>query len=284
MEKNKKNLILIITLVVICLMGVCTYCLIVRNNMNKDNKQEVDSNQNSESANSDYLKEEDYIQLIQNSLNGKSLEEKTISNSLIEELFKAVGGYQKKLTTYSVIDLEKDLLEYSDEEKLGLILEYGQITTYPFTKEIISDLSDEEQKALMQFIDYGSQYVTKEDMITYFHKVYGYNPIFEMDNLNYTEICPAYSYIESIDIYVQSDLCGGDSDYDWVTFIYDYQESNEKATIKTIVYDKNTVNRIDGFHLTDENIKYFNNIEYDFEINNFGNFVVKNIKIINEAM
>ena len=41
MKKNKN-----IIIVVICLVGVCTYCLIVRNNMNKDSKQVPNNNQN----------------------------------------------------------------------------------------------------------------------------------------------------------------------------------------------------------------------------------------------
>ena len=281
---NKKSKYVIIgsVFLVLCIL-VITIVLVSNNNKSENIEQNIPDNpsiENNDEKDNQSDEDDEISKILIESLKGDRLEEKSINNEKVKELFTLTGGFQSKLTSYSVIDQDKSLSEYTDKEKLALILEYGHIKTKPLTKDMVSTLTIEEQEELEQFVDADCGYVTKDDLIEYFSNVYGYQPKFENDDISNTEICPTYQYYKSIDKYVVADFCGGDSDIDWTTFIYDYQEINDEIRVITIVY--NNID-IEGFYLNNNNIDYFNKIEYVFKKTDSNNYIISDINILNRA-
>ena len=219
--------------------------------------------------------------------------EKEIKNEEIEKLFEAIGGnmqtYQSSVTPLMLGNLS----QFTDEQRLNLLLKFNyENMVGDLTDEMISKVSSNDKQSIQTFANPSYyKYLTRESIRKSLKEIFNRDVSDFLDRLG---DCPFFVYIPSLDGYVLSMDCGGMyGPYALENFIYDYKETENEVTISVVyVFHDEQNNEYaryeDGkykivyesendFKFTEENIKQFNRLEYQFKKNSNGKYYIYDV-------
>lgn len=225
--------------------------------------------------------------------NNNTLIQKEITNEEVKQLFNAVGGNMNiRNCVFTPIGLG-NLSQYTDTQKINLLLEYNYNNMiYDFTEETIATASINDQQQIKELISPNYYKYTTKQIISD-----KYKEVFNSDITKYENkfgSCPFFVYISSLDMYILSSNCGGMYGlYEIKNFIYDYEETSD-AVVVSVAYafyntEDNTYSKYENdslkviyeseydFEFTEDNIKLFNRLEYQFKKNENGRYYVYDI-------
>ena len=271
--KNKKVLYIVIAIVCILLLSCLVFILLTKNNNKESNE---------------------------NKITGTPIEEVTIKNSEVKELYNYIGASLESNYVCVGYYYQNPYKNHELKDKISLVLiNYASKYQKKIDDEFIKKISKDDQ----DIIKTGSEYYIEPKVVKE-----GLKLIFNLDVDKFDDSYIGWTYRSDANAFVQV-MGGGSYPGDIVQQIIDYNETEDEINLTVVkaeilsstetIYDDEVItqyagiyryinnnslvikNNTENFKFTDENVNKFPQLKYIFKKNKDGKYYVSDIVNLN---